>query len=110
MDSPERLFAPVDIEALYQRRRTERHKLDGKPADLALPSGTVVAIVREISVSGFMAECAEPVAIGSIVSLEIPGIGRVDAQIRWQMGFRMGGMFVDPISLKECAWMAARPA
>ena len=109
MDSPDRLFAPVDIEALYRRRRSVRHKLEGQPTDLALPNGTVVAIVQEISVCGFMAECTQPVAIGSIVSLDIPGIGRVDAQIRWAIGLRMGGMFIDPISLKECAWTAAKP-
>ena len=40
--------------------------------------------------------------IGSYVSLDIPGIGPVEAQIRWQIGFKMGGMFLDPISLGRC--------
>ena len=62
--------------------------------------------VRNVSSAGFMAECAEPVRIGSYVSLDIPGIGPVQAQVRWQIGARMGGMFLDPISLGQCEWTA----
>jgi hypothetical protein len=55
-----------------------------------------------------MAECAEPVRIGSYVTLDVPGIGPVQAQIRWQIGIRMGGMFLDPISLARCEWTAEK--
>lgn len=68
----------------------------------------VEIIVRDLSTTGFMAECAQWVEIGSTVSLEVPGIGAVDAQVRWQIGNRMGGMFLDPISLAECEWTATR--
>jgi hypothetical protein len=64
--------------------------------------------VRDVSTSGFMAECADSVAIGSHVSLHVPGIGAVRAQVRWQIGSRMGGRFLDPISLDECEWTAVR--
>jgi hypothetical protein len=46
------------------------------------------------------------VRIGSHVSLEVPGVGPVRAQVRWQLGDRMGGMFLDPISLSRCEWTA----
>jgi hypothetical protein len=64
--------------------------------------------VRDLSTAGFMAECAEPVRIGSYVALDIPGIGPVQAQIRWQIGHKMGGMFLDPISLARCEWTAEK--
>ena len=64
--------------------------------------------VRNLSPCGFMAECAEPVRIGSYVSLDVPGIGPVHAQVRWQIGARMGGMFLDPISLGRCEWTAVK--
>jgi hypothetical protein len=64
--------------------------------------------VQNVSAAGFMAECSSPVRIGSNVSLEIPGIGSVQAQVRWQIGFRMGGRFLDPISLGRCEWTAER--
>ncbi|HEY0116454.1 MAG TPA: PilZ domain-containing protein [Allosphingosinicella sp.] len=65
--------------------------------------------VRDLSTSGFMAECMRPVLIGSYVSLDLPGIGPVHAQVRWQVGGRLGGKFLDPISLHRCEWLASRP-
>jgi hypothetical protein len=64
--------------------------------------------VRNVSTCGFMAECAAPVPIGSYVSLDVPGIGPVHAQVRWQIGKSMGGMFLDPISLARCEWTAVK--
>ena len=64
--------------------------------------------MRDLSTRGFMAECDQWVEIGSTVSLAVPGIGAVEAQVRWQIGNRMGGMFLDPISLERCEWMAVR--
>lgn len=65
-------------------------------------------IVRNVSTGGFMAECPEPIRIGSYVALDVPGLGPVHAQIRWQIGGRMGGMFLDPISLDRCEWTAVK--
>lgn len=64
--------------------------------------------VCDVSQAGFMAECAQPIQIGSAVSLDVPGIGPVHAQVRWQIGGRMGGMFLDPISLTQCEWIAVK--
>lgn len=68
----------------------------------------VEVFVQDVSRCGFMAECGEVVAIGSHVMLDVPGIGPVRAQVRWQLAGRMGGMFLDPISLSECEWTAIR--
>jgi hypothetical protein len=67
---------------------------------------SVEVTICDVSQCGFMAECGEPLQIGSYVSLDVPGIGGVNAQVRWQIGRRMGGMFVDPISLNRCEWTA----
>ncbi|MGE5722743.1 MAG: PilZ domain-containing protein [Sphingomonadales bacterium] len=60
----------------------------------------------DLSSTGFMAECDESVSIGSYVTLDLPGLGTVRAQVRWQVGGRMGGMFLDPIRLNQCEWVA----
>jgi hypothetical protein len=92
--------------AFYKQRSTPRRRVDGA-AQLSHSGWYKVEVtIRDVSTSGFMAECAEPVRIGSHVSLEVPGIGPVDAQVRWQLGARMGGMFLDPISLSRCEWTA----
>ena len=90
----------------FQERRTERLPLD-ESAELRHRFAVEVK-VRDLSTRGFMAECDEWVEIGSTVSLDIPGIGAVQAQVRWQIGSRMGGMFLDPISLRQCEWTATR--
>ncbi|HEY5712366.1 MAG TPA: PilZ domain-containing protein [Allosphingosinicella sp.] len=92
----------------YRSRRTPRVAVD-ESASLTPPDRYKVEIkVRDVSASGFMAECAQPVLIGSNILLEIPGVGPVHAQVRWQLGNKMGGMFLDPISLARCEWTAVR--
>lgn len=91
----------------FQSRRSSRVSLHDASASLSPHNLYAVEIkVRDLSSAGFMAECAEPVRIGSYVSLDIPGIGPVQAQVRWQIGLKMGGMFLDPISLAKCEWTA----
>ena len=89
--------------------RRARRVEGGGPATLDDGNRRGIAItVRNISTAGFMAECGETVRIGSYVVLDIPGIGAVEAQIRWQIGQRMGGMFLDPIALARCDWDAEK--
>jgi hypothetical protein len=93
----------------FRSRRTARVDLldvqtSLSPRDLY----TVEIKVQNVSAAGFMAECTVPVQIGSCVSLDIPGIGKVEAQVRWQIGLQMGGRFLDPISLARCEWTAEK--
>jgi hypothetical protein len=92
----------------FTPRRAERMAVEAKANLTPHERYTVEVKVHNVSSAGFMAECAEPVRIGSYVSLEIPGIGPVEAQVRWQIGVRMGGMFLDPISLASCEWTAEK--
>lgn len=92
----------------YKARKTPRTPVAAS-AELRQQDWYAVEVkVRDVSSSGFMAECPKPVRIGGFISLEVPGIGPVDAQVRWQIGGRMGGMFLDPISLARCEWVAVR--
>lgn len=93
----------------FQSRRSARVPVGDQATNLNPDNVYAVEIkVQNVSSAGFMAECAEPVRIGSYVSLDIPGIGPVEAQVRWQIGVRMGGMFLDPISLARCEWTAVK--
>ncbi len=93
--------------ASYQPRRGVRTSVSEAPASLTPDDRYAVEVrIHNVSSAGFMAECAQPVMIGSYVSIEVPGIGLVKAQVRWQLGTRMGGMFLDPISLARCEWTA----
>jgi hypothetical protein len=88
----------------FRERRGERVDVDDR-TELRHKYALEIRI-RNLSTRGFMAECEGRVDIGSNVSIDILGIGPVHAQIRWQLGTRMGGMFLDPISLRQCTWTA----
>jgi hypothetical protein len=92
--------------AYYKQRRAPRTRIEHS-AQLEHSGWYKIEVkIHDVSTSGFMAECHEPVRIGSHVALEVPGLGPVQAQVRWQLGSRMGGMFLDPISLSRCEWTA----
>lgn len=94
--------------AHYKDRKSRRIGVSGK-AGLRGQNRYIVEVrVYDVSSGGFMAECPDPVAIGSYVTLDVPGIGPVHAQVRWQLGARMGGMFLDPLSLNRCEWTAVK--
>jgi hypothetical protein len=93
-----------------KQRRSERRPVESVTTLRHPHWYNVEVTVCDVSQCGFMAECGEPLQIGSFVSLEVPGIGGVNAQVRWQIGRRLGGMFVDPISLAKCEWTAEQAA
>ncbi len=98
-----------DEQALgFKPRRASRVVVEGSASLTPQDLYKVEIKVRNVSNCGFMAECAEPIRIGSYVSLDVPGVGPVQAQVRWQIGARMGGMFLDPISLARCEWTAEK--
>lgn len=95
--------SPVD--ETYRPRRVERVTVRAA-GQLRQAGGEPVEImVCDLSTAGFMAECLRPVLIGSFISLDLPGIGPVNAQVRWQVGGRMGGKFLDAVSIHRCDWL-----
>lgn len=108
----EPVLSPSDevLDPDFRHRRASRLAAGGTASLTPQNLYEVEVKVRNLSPCGFMAECAEPVRIGSYVSLDVPGIGPVHAQVRWQIGACMGGMFLDPISLARCEWTATKAA
>lgn len=92
--------------------RPERVEIDRSSTLRHQGAGDFAVQVRNVSTEGFMADCLEPVLIGSYVSLDLPGHGPVHAQVRWQLGRQFGGRFLDPISLAKCEWtgIASEPS
>ncbi len=87
-----------------QGRRSERLPLD-QSARLR-PNGWSSLEVRvlDLSESGFRASCEARVQAGSCVSLDVPGLGPVEAQVEWQRSGQFGARFVQPIDLDRCGW------
>jgi hypothetical protein len=58
----------------------------------------------DLSEDGFRARCEIRLRAGSGVSIEVPGVGSVEAQVEWQRGGEFGARFYQPIDLSACAW------
>jgi hypothetical protein len=85
-------------------RRTERLRLDA-PARLRPNSWSSVEIqMLDMSQTGFRARCEARVRPGGAVSLDVPGIGAVEAQVEWQRGDEFGARFYGELELDRCGW------
>ena len=87
-----------------QERRAERVTLDA--ATRLRPNDWSSLEVRmiDLSASGFRATCEARLQRGGCVTLDVAGIGSVDAQVEWQRGDMFGARFIDPIDLEQCTW------
>jgi hypothetical protein len=85
-------------------RQSERMRVDA-PARLKPNDWSSVEIgMLDLSANGFRARCEARVQPGGAVSLEIPGLGAVEAQVEWQRGPHFGARFFVPIDLAACTW------
>ena len=89
---------------LASGRQSERLPLDAE-ARLRPNSWSSLQIrMLDLSVEGFRAECDARVQPGGSVSLDVPGLGAVEAQVEWQRGNQFGARFYAPIELQRCQW------
>ena len=51
--------------------------------------------VANMSNGGFMAESDRGIAIGSVITLQVPGEADLQAEIRWAIGKRFGAMIIE---------------
>ena len=89
-----------------QARRAERVTLDA--ATRLRPNDWSSLEVRMIDISqtGFRASCEARLQRGGLVTLDVKGIGSVDAQVEWQRGDTFGARFILPIDIGQCGWTA----
>ncbi|HYE28209.1 MAG TPA: PilZ domain-containing protein [Allosphingosinicella sp.] len=85
-------------------RKAERLALDAETRLRPNSWSSLLIRMLDLSASGFRAECEARVRPGGSVSLDIPGIGSVEAQVEWQRGDQFGARFFAPIALERCQW------
>lgn len=79
------------------RRGEQRIELEADVSFHVLGDSWQDARLVNISSRGFMAEAGVGVTPGTRVWLLLPGAGRVNAQVIWVRGTRLGGSFIEPI-------------
>jgi hypothetical protein len=87
-----------------RERRAQRVSLD--EAARLRPNDWSSLEVRmiDLSESGFRASCDARLQRGGLVTLEVQGVGAVEAQVEWQRGDTFGARFVAPIDMEKCSW------
>lgn len=58
--------------------------------------------VLNISTAGFMGCSALTLLMGATVEIDLPGMGFVDAHIRWALAGQIGLQFAEQLTLDQC--------
>jgi hypothetical protein len=87
-------------------RRSERINVDEKARLRPNSWSSLEVRLVDLSEAGFRAECEATILCGSPISIDLPGIGPVDAQVTWRRSGEIGAQFTVPIDLADCT---ARP-
>jgi len=85
-------------------RRTERLALDESTRLRPNDWSSLEVRMLDISPLGFRAQCEARLQPGGTVTLDIPGLGGVEAQVEWQRGTEFGARFFLPIELERSGW------
>jgi hypothetical protein len=89
---------------LASGRQSERLPVDAETRLRPNSWSSLEVRMLDLSVDGFRAQCEARVQPGGSVSLDVPGIGAVEAQVEWQRGGEFGARFYAPIELQRCQW------
>jgi hypothetical protein len=79
-------------------RQTERNKLRLEASLGQADASAIDVVVHDLSARGFLAQTAATLPIGSEVWLELAGVGRISARVRWRGSSTIGCEFDTPIS------------
>jgi|GEM_PF-759122 len=85
-----------------QMRRSERMPVDEKARLRPNEWSSLEVRIVDLSEDGFRAECEARVLRGSIVRVELPGLGETEAQVTWRGSGEFGARFTMPIDLARC--------
>lgn len=88
---------PLQGEILRESRGDRRRTLR-LSARVSSSDDWAQAMIGDMSETGLMFETSVDLAIGEIVSVDLPFIGRSDAKIVWKDGNSIGCEFLNPVS------------
>ena len=87
-----------------QGRRAERVAVDAETRLRPNSWSSIEVRVLDLSSFGFRAHCEARLRPGGCVTLDVPGIGAVEAQVEWQRGDEFGARFYGELDLERCGW------
>jgi hypothetical protein len=81
------------------RRQSERDEVFYRTRASASGLGSFPAQVVNISANGFMARTETELAVGQSLTIRLPVVGEMKAEVRWSLGGRIGCQFARMIEL-----------
>ena len=96
------LTAKMSLKPEFHKRQAERMPVDIDASMRELGTEWGDAHIHNLSTHGFMAESDHIFSVGAYVWLRLPGVGSLNAQIRWRDCFRYGCEFVTPLEPAQC--------
>lgn len=85
-------------------RREKRTEIDATARLHPNDWSSLEVRVLDVSAHGFRAESDARILAGSVVGLDVPGIGAAYAHVTWRRGSRFGAKFDVPIDPARCQW------
>jgi len=82
-----------------ERRQSERDEVFYRTRASAAGLGSFPAQVVNISANGFMARTEQELAVGQSLTIRLPVVGEVKAEVRWSLGGRVGCQFTRMVDL-----------
>lgn len=82
-------------------RREEREDVHHRTVAMVAGGRTLSLLVVNISPSGLMARCEQPIESGSTLTLRLPGLASFLAEVRWTLGGRIGCEFAATIPIND---------
>lgn len=86
------------IPAAIDGRSINRDEVQHRARAIGPGAASLALLVVNISEDGLMARCEAVLQPGDVISIDLPDIGRMDAQIRWALGGRIGCQFEQRIA------------
>lgn len=71
---------------------------------------SVDVTIRDLAFTGFRAACAQSLAEGERISIDLPPFGLVPATIAWCRGGFIGGLFDSAVDIRHCVLRTGEPS
>lgn len=88
-----------DMAAGGDRREVGRDEVSYRTRATAPGGFTALLHIVNVSAAGFMARCEHELTPGEKMSVRLPGVGTIAAEVKWALGGRIGCQFDQPIAL-----------
>jgi hypothetical protein len=85
------------IASTNEARRTERYDLMFQASLRETGSTRFNIVIKDLSVTGFRCETSFNLKVGKTVWLTIPGLGPLEAEVKWKEKFLFGCSFISPL-------------